>query len=226
MLCSVIAEDRLDLVRPVPWAKTSSAGTSATNARFNCEPAVKPEAAGPDRVSRDVESKVREARQAGYAEGESAGRRIALEELRPVLERLGNTITELAESRSRYLKEAEADVVRLSLAVARRVLYRELTIDPSATAGLVKAALEKLQSEVTTKIRVHPDLESAVRGAIERSGQHALAEVLPDSSLERGSVVFETTRGNLDASIETQLKEIELGFADRFRRPYRNAAAV
>jgi flagellar biosynthesis/type III secretory pathway protein FliH len=43
-------------------------------------------------------------------------------------------------------------------------------------------------------------------------------EVLGDPSREPGSVVFETTRGNLDASVESQLREIERGLTDRLRR--------
>ena len=43
-------------------------------------------------------------------------------------------------------------------------------------------------------------------------------EVLTDPSCDPGSVIFETERGNLDASIETQLQEIERGLTDRLRR--------
>jgi flagellar biosynthesis/type III secretory pathway protein FliH len=42
--------------------------------------------------------------------------------------------------------------------------------------------------------------------------------VLADPSRELGTVIFETQRGNLDASVESQLQEIERGLADRLRR--------
>jgi flagellar biosynthesis/type III secretory pathway protein FliH len=42
--------------------------------------------------------------------------------------------------------------------------------------------------------------------------------VVADSGLERGGVVFETPRGNLDASLETQLLEIQRGLSDRLLR--------
>ena len=45
-----------------------------------------------------------------------------------------------------------------------------------------------------------------------------LVEVVADAAREPGSVVFETERGNLDASVESQLREIERGLADRMRR--------
>jgi flagellar assembly protein FliH len=44
-------------------------------------------------------------------------------------------------------------------------------------------------------------------------------EVIADPSAEPGAVIFETDRGNLDASLESQLKEIERGLADRLRNP-------
>jgi flagellar biosynthesis/type III secretory pathway protein FliH len=45
-----------------------------------------------------------------------------------------------------------------------------------------------------------------------------VVEVIADSSHELGSVIFETTRGNLDASVNSQLQEIERGLTDRLRK--------
>jgi flagellar biosynthesis/type III secretory pathway protein FliH len=42
--------------------------------------------------------------------------------------------------------------------------------------------------------------------------------VIPDATLAPGSVVFETNQGNLDASVESQLQEIERGLADHLRK--------
>ena len=45
---------------------------------------------------------------------------------------------------------------KLALAIARRVLRRELAVDPEALHGLVLAALEKLQGQEICRVRVHP----------------------------------------------------------------------
>jgi len=42
-------------------------------------------------------------------------------------------------------------------------------------------------------------------------------EIMPDPSLERGAAILETARGNLDASVDTQLREIERGFLELVR---------
>jgi flagellar assembly protein FliH len=223
MLCRIIADERADALRPVPWVK----GAKSPSEPF---PPVSgfPDASRIGNVAstHETEARIREAHHAGYVEGEAKGRLLAAEELKPVLARLGNTILQVADSRDSYIQQTEADVVKLSMAVARRILYRELTIDPGSIAGLVKAALEKLQSDVAVRARMHPELEATVRSTIEQSGRRASVEVVADASLDRGGVVLETNRGSLDASIEIQLREIELGFADRFRRPPHHAASA
>jgi flagellar biosynthesis/type III secretory pathway protein FliH len=41
---------------------------------------------------------------------------------------------------------------------------------------------------------------------------------MPDPALAEGAVVFETSRGAIDCGLETQLAEIERGFADLYPR--------
>lgn len=158
-----------------------------------------------------------DARQAAFLEGEAAGRSAAQNEMRPLLERYVRTIEELAGLRPRLREQAEREVVRLAVAIARRVVRRELTIDPKAVAGLAKAALEQLADEERIRVRVHPADEAAVRRLLAQAGRADSIEVSGDAALERGSAVFETARGNLDASAETQLAEIERGLTDRLR---------
>jgi len=43
-------------------------------------------------------------------------------------------------------------------------------------------------------------------------------EVVADPGLERGAAILESSRGALDVSVETQLAEVERGFADLIRR--------
>jgi flagellar assembly protein FliH len=170
-------------------------------------------------IQRESEQRIREARAAGTREGETAGRARAAAELQPVIDRLGRSIDEVAGLRARLRSEAEADLVKLALAIARRVLRRELAIDPEALHGLVLAALEKLQGQEICRVKVHPSHAALVSGCLRQIVTGAKVEIVPDPSREPGAIVFETERGNLDASVESQLQEIERGLADRLKRP-------
>jgi len=164
------------------------------------------------------EQRIRDAREQGYAEGEGAGRGQASAEMRPVIERLSRSIEEIAGFRARLRREAEADTIKLALAIARRVLRRQLAIDPEALHGLVLGALEKLEGQEVSRVRVHPAHAALVKGCLEQVSTGSRVEILPDPSRELGSVMFETQRGNLDASIDSKLQEIERGLADCLRR--------
>jgi flagellar assembly protein FliH len=164
------------------------------------------------------EEKLRAARAVAHREGEAAGRSRASAELQPVLERLSSTVADLASLRPRLRREAEADMLQLALAIARRVLRRELAIDPEALHGLVLAALEKLALQDIARVRVHPSQAALVSTILRQSGGASTVEVAPDPALASGDAIFETSRGSLDASIETQLQEIERGLADCLRR--------
>jgi flagellar assembly protein FliH len=170
-------------------------------------------------IQRESEQRIREAHAAGTREGEAAGHARAAAGLQPVIDRLGRSIDEVAGLRARLRSEAEADLVKLALAIARRVLRRELAIDPEALHGLVLAALEKLQGQEICRVKVHPSHAALVTECLRQIVTGAAVEVIPDPSREPGAIVFETERGNLDASVESQLQEIERGLADRLKRP-------
>jgi flagellar assembly protein FliH len=213
MSSKVLLPDDPRAVSPVPWRQVRMAGPAGSAA----QPA--PDAAARlAQLESQYQQNVREAHVAGMREGEEAGRKRASAELQPVLERLARSMQDLANMRARLRREAEADVVQLALAIARRVLLRELSVDPDALHGLVLAALEKLQGQEISRARVHPAHVALVASCLKKVVSGSTVEVVADPSREPGAVIFETSRGNLDASVDAQLHEIERGLADRLRK--------
>jgi flagellar assembly protein FliH len=201
-------------VTPVVWRRVGAAAVTAGKA----------EAASPDltaqiqRMEQQCEQRVKDAHAAALREGEAAARTRALAEVQPVIEKLARSIEDLAQIRGRLRKQAEGDTIKLSLAIARRVLRRELAIDSDAMRGLVIAALEKLQAQEICRVRTNPAQAAAITACLRESASNAKVEIIPDGSLQPGGVVFETNHGNLDASVDSQLAEIERGLADHLRR--------
>lgn len=132
--------------------------------------------------------------------------------------RLARTIEELSGFKRRFRHEAEEDVVALALAIARRVVHRELTMAPDALLGLVKAAFEKIEFREVHRVRVRPEDAAMVQQHLENMGLPKRIEVVGDPGLDRGAAILDSSRGALDMSVETQLEEIERGFADLLRR--------
>jgi len=91
-------------------------------------------------------------------------------------------------------------------------------VEPEAVTGLLKAALERLDIRELRRIRVHPETAPLLEKHLEKIGLPRKVELIADVALERGALVLESESGSLDASVETQLAEIERGFADLVRR--------
>ncbi|MBI4907223.1 MAG: hypothetical protein HY820_26600 [Acidobacteria bacterium] len=203
-----------------PGAKANQ--PSAANPQSQLAPAMHLSSSGPtwDQY-REIEMRLRELeqqipqreqqiRQATQREADAA----ATARWETAVEKLSRTVADIVTFRARLRREAEQDVVKLSLAVARRVLHREVSVDRDALLGLIRTAFEKLEAREIHRVRLRPEDVPLVTAFLERLGTPNRVEVQPDSSLERGGAVVETHRGNLDISLDTQLAEIERGFTD------------
>jgi len=163
-----------------------------------------------EQVSRQA---VQEARDQGFAEGERHGRQQSEPAIQQQLTRMAQALAELAALRPRLREEAESDVIQLSLAIARRILHRELSVDPTAMQALARVALDRLARQEIYRVRIHPSQADAVRAALsERSPE---IEISADPRQELGALIFETNRGKMDASVCAQFEEIERGLTDR-----------
>jgi len=170
------------------------------------------------RLAKDPESRSRGAYQQGLQEGQAAARKETASQIEAMNKRMARSIEEFSSLRQRFRHEAEEDVVQLALAIARRILHRELSMAPDALLGIVKAALQKIEMRELHRIRVRPEDAAMVKQFLDKMGLPQRVEVTADPGLERGAVILDSGRGAVDASIETQLAEIERGLADIVRR--------
>jgi len=162
-----------------------------------------------DRVRRTAASE----RAAATAEA-----KLRLDEERAQIARLAD---QFQEDRTRYFVEIEREVVSLALAIARRVLHREATLDPLLLRGIVRVALERVDAESTVTLRVS-EQEVAGWQAIIMANERPALLVSGDGQLAVGEMLLETTSGQLKLGITEQLVEIERGLFDLVeKRPHR-----
>ncbi len=156
--------------------------------------------------------------QQGAAAGEQAAAQKAAAQLAPVMQNFSKVINELAGARAQARIEAEESMVQLAIAVARRVLHREIATDPEAILGLIDSAINRLNAREVHRVRLAPQDAEIVRQNRNLLSLPQSVEVAIDPSLPPGSALFETARGEVDASVQTQLEEIQRGFADLVTR--------
>ena len=170
------------------------------------------------RTRSETDRRVEEAFTAGKRDGELSIRQAFEQQWDAEMAKLKQIMQEAAATGPQLRRQAEEELVRLAVAVARRILHRELTIDADALTGLIKAALERLDQREIQQIRTDGGSAAIVQKIAGKLGTAKPVKVIADGSLRRGSLVIETQRGQLDASLETQLQEIERGFIDIVRQ--------
>ncbi len=158
----------------------------------------------------------------GFAEGRVNGEAAGLEQA-------GGAIAAAAEKASQILAlarqqadeafaAAERQVVELALAVASKVLAREVAENPTVILPIVKAALDKVQDQEQITIRVNPEcyeLVLAARPELQASlARAASVAVVADGALKDGDCIVETPYGTVDARIDTQLELVKAAVKD------------
>lgn len=167
-----------------------------------------------ERLRDESEKRIQDATAAARREGEAAARESLASNVNSEIARLKQLTNQVLGSAPALRKQAEGDLVRLAIAIARRILHREIAVDSEALLGLTKAALSKIDQREIHKIRTHPENVPLLERVLDQGRSRGRVEISGDGRLDRGALIIDTARGQLDASVETHLEEIERGFID------------
>jgi flagellar assembly protein FliH len=128
-------------------------------------------------------------------------------------ERIAKFWAQFDRERSNYFATAEAEVVRLALAIAGQVLHREVRLDPLLLRGVVRVTLESIRDAGIVMLRV-PVSEADAWKECFAEIRDASLQIIGDEDLERGDCLVESNAGSVNLGVQAQLSEIERGFFD------------
>ena len=107
----------------------------------------------------------------------------------------------------------ERDAFRFAIAVAGKIIKREVAADDGTSVRQVQEALRRVVGVDAVRLRVHPSDEQVIRDHRPEilSGAEAVREFLveADETVEAGSCIVECASGNVDARWTTQLRQVE-----------------
>ena len=189
--------------------------SSVTEVAWRTVPMAIPKRSAGRSAEEELEQRIRQARDQGFEEGLASGRADVRPLVPGALENISASLAQIELLRRQLREQTGQELVRLALTVAERVIHRETVIDSNAMAGVVRAALSKLQSREVGRVRMHPELEPVVSKALEQCGAPANLVLMVDAHLNPGDLLFEISQGVLDASLSTQLREMERALEDK-----------
>ena len=157
----------------------------------------------------------------GLAAGTAQGHEDAIESMSERLESIANgwdeALAGLMASRDAIREEARRDLLRLSLAIAERVLGRLPAHEPSLVEHQVSGAIEMLAGSTSLRITLNPEDVPAVEQHLPsvmstiRGSADADVSIEIDPEMIRGGCVVKAGDGEIDARLDVQMSRIVSG---------------
>jgi len=161
-----------------------------------------------------------EARKRGYEAGFVEGKKALFEnhtaefrkDVDSVLSLLYSMKSSLEDGKRRLAEAAERDLVVLALAVAKKIVEREVSLSPEVATNVVRRAVGLLGERETVELLVNPEdaklIEAYLPDLKREFADLDEVQVTPEASVARGGCVARTEAGSVDARIECQIEQI------------------
>lgn len=147
----------------------------------------------------------------GLEEGRALGSAAVRRELAPALHALARVGEVLDAERANFARARERNLEALALAVAGKLVQREVEADPALVRGLVDRALAMLPLDATLEVRLHPAdlaLVEAARAEQEGAPSERAIAFIPDAALERGAFLLESPQRLVDGRFDVALRTL------------------
>lgn len=154
----------------------------------------------------------KEAYEKGFEQGQRDGLALEKSKMEEMGKQLETIFTGLLELKTRIYTESEAELLKLAMLMAKKVIKEEVRTNSAIIGNTIRSALQLLTDKRKLRIIIHPDDMEETRqllpdlAKLTKSGHLQLTE---DNTLERGGCVLETGFGRINATIESQLELLE-----------------
>lgn len=156
---------------------------------------------------------VQETRDKAVEEGKDEGYKKGEEEVNRLIERVHAIINAAIDNKKNIIENTEEQLVDLVLLIARKVVKVISEMEKDVVIENVREALKKLGKETEIVIKVNTkDLDLTTknkRNFISMVESLERVRVEEDDRITRGGCIIETSLGDIDARVQTQLQAIE-----------------
>lgn len=176
-------------------------------------------AEGPQRNLKQIET---EAFMRGFSRGEKAGFDAAGSRIELLLEALSESVTRLDRLKKEIRHSSEIEIVELALAIARKIVCREVATRKEVIVDIAKEAMKKVEDQEEIKIKLNPaDLEYLQQAGFNLSKFNSSIDniqIQAEDTIEDGGCIIETGWGEIDARIDRQLQVVEEAFREELQK--------
>ena len=163
----------------------------------------------------------KEAYEKGFEQGHKDGLDLERRQIEEKGKQIDALLGELQGLKSQLYSEAEGELLKLSIEIAKKILREEVKLDPRIIVQTIREAMTFLADKSLMRIAVHPDDMDEIKQlmpewtAKTKGGQLELVE---DHAIERGGCMLKTGFGRINATIDDQLWMLERALEEAFKR--------
>jgi len=156
----------------------------------------------------------------GFAQGEKDGYELGETRARKIIEKIESLHDEMTCLKSGLVREYEKDLLTTIFAIAEKVVHTHLTLNETAVKDNILAALDLVTEKREVTLKINPeDFEYVEKLRPELfSGNMQVKSIMitSDPAVTRGGCRMETSNGDVDATIESQLKIIQQSLKEAY----------
>ena len=134
------------------------------------------------------------------------------QQLKSIVPALKQAVQSVLDARQSWQRHWEQHALKLSTAIASRIVRREIQRVPLITVELVREALQLAKGNERITLRLNPTDHDTLKDHIAKltAEMNSLAEtrVIADSAITPGGCRVETEFGSIDQQLEAQLSRI------------------
>ena len=157
----------------------------------------------------------------GLARAEADARALVEKDFETLFAALNKGLSELDSFKRALEVDAERDAVKLAFAIARKIVYHEISSREETIFEVIHEALRQVPDRKSATIRVSPaDYERIKARAAAFSNDEASLEEMrmaPDQVIQDGDCIIDTPFGMIDARIDKRLQAVESALKSRLK---------
>jgi flagellar assembly protein FliH len=148
----------------------------------------------------------------GHQEGQCAAEKVFNERLGRIQEIVRKSVEKIALAHNRVLSDAHHMILKMSLALAQKIVAEDLKLSPDHILAVVKRTLTFVADRERIVIRVAPSLCETVLNNktlwTPDGDQQSTISVIADPSIESGGCIVESNSGCADARLGVAFAEL------------------
>ena len=158
----------------------------------------------------------RQAYEQGFLQGQKDGQEVGERSLEQQVQQFQEMVNALVREKGELYRRREQELVELVLLISRKVVVRELSLQPEAIQEIVAQGFQLLTDTENIKLHIHPRDHEHLKWAPQDAWPPDV-ELVADGTVSPGGFLMETATGEIDGTLKNRWAMVAQLVQDRLQ---------